>query len=217
MTLVFEMLSSLTSADPDLDVGELQAAATAFLSESLEVSKRTEIHLSVLKSLKTFLQETSAKRPSSNVTFPRIVDLGPVISSLAHEKMILSSSLSPQQLLVIAECLKYLVLALGLPEVAGKEDLILQILIPLLIESMECSDAASLTQMSVKLVTHLNGGKHAAHFKSAVGMLSPHLKQRFQKGIQSAVGGDLQKRDTSAAPHTAEQKPSIVLKNFSTR
>ena len=65
--------------------------------------------------------------------------------------MILISSLSPQQLLVIAECLKYLILTLGLPEVAGKEDLIFQIHIPLLIESMECSDAASPTQMSVEL------------------------------------------------------------------
>ena len=57
---VFEMLSSLTSANPDLNVGELQVASTAFLSERLEVSKQTEIQLSVLKSLKTFLQETSA-------------------------------------------------------------------------------------------------------------------------------------------------------------
>ena len=180
---VSEMLSGLTPADPDLDVGELQAASTVFLSESLEVSKRTEIQLSVLKSLKTFLQETSAKKPSSNITFPCIADLDPVISSLAHEKVVLSSSLSPQQLLVIAECLKYLVFTLGLPEVAGKEDLILQILIPLLIKWMECSDAASLTQMSAELVKHLNEGKHAARFKSAVGMLSPDLKQRFQKGI----------------------------------
>ena len=211
------MLSSLTTEDEDFDVGELQAASMAFLSESLEVSKRTEIQLSVLKSLKTFLQEASVKRPPSRLTFPCIVDLGPVISSLAHEKMALSSSLPPPQLLVIAECLKYLILTLGLPEVEGKEDIIFQILIPLLIESMECSDAASLTQMSVKLVTHLNGGKHAASFKSAVGVLSSDLKQRFQRGIQSAVGVDLQKRDTSAAPHTAEQKPSIVLKNFSTR
>ena len=77
LIFVFEALSSLTSADPDLDVGALQAAPMAFPSESHEVSKRTEILLSVLKSLKTFLQETSAKKPSSNITFRCIIDLGP--------------------------------------------------------------------------------------------------------------------------------------------
>ena len=77
LIFVFEALSSLTSADPDLDVGALQAAPMAFPSESHEVSKRTEILLSVLKSLKTFLQETSAKKPSSNITFRCIIDLRP--------------------------------------------------------------------------------------------------------------------------------------------
>lgn len=186
-----------------------------FLNSVLKIGEKQELQLGVLQAIKYHLQENASKTNAS-LTALFVSDLGPLVSTLAHETMVQESS-SSIDVLLIAECLKYLTLILGLPEVSGKEEAIFAVLIPLLIESMEYSASSIPAQMAFKLVSHLNVGKHAASFKASIGTLSMDLKQRFQKGIQKSIGQDIKIQGSTSTASSTEQKPSIILKNFSVK
>lgn len=199
------------------DADGLKTSIFEFLSTGLNPSQSKGLHLSILKPLKSFLQDSGMDGSPERVLFTSlcIVELSPKIAALAHEK-IPCKSLDSIDLQVIAEALKVFIVALQLPCMKDKEHMIFQILIPLLVEAMECVNSESVRQMSMKLIRHLSSTQ--VSFKTAVNLLPMDLKQRFQKGIQTTMDSDQSRVQPSSTTFvsrtTSDQKPTIVLKNF---
>lgn len=216
-SLVLLLLQLSSHSKLQGDSNELKTSIFEFLSSGLDLSQSNGLQLSIVKPLKSFLQDSGMDNSSERILFTSlcIVELSPKVAALAHEK-IPSKSLDSVDLQVIAEALKVFIVALQLPCMKDKETVIFQILIPLLVEAMECMNSESVRQMSMKLIRHLSSTQ--VSFKTAVNNLPLDLKQRFQKGIQTTMDSDQSRVQPSStnfvSKTTSDQKPTIVLKNF---
>lgn len=84
---------------------------------------------------------------------------------------------------LVAEVLKTMLVALtSACHQDQQQQAVLQLLVPLLVEAASpvCAPAPSLTDMAVKLVTHLASGPAAPAFKAVVASLPVSTKQRLQ-------------------------------------
>eukprot|EP00210_Caulerpa_lentillifera_P003166 g3025.t1 len=216
-SLVLLMLQLESQLGLETNNGGVHSGIFQFLSTYLDLSQSSALQLSILKPLKTFLQDSGVDSSPERVLFTSlcVVELSPTVAALAHEK-IPSQSLDSTDLQVIAEAMKVFIVALQLSCIKDKESVIFQILFPLLVEGMECVSSESVRQMSMKLIRHLSNTQ--ASFKTAVNNLPMDLKQRFQKAIQTTIDSDQSRVQSSSTVYTSktttDQKPTIVLKNF---
>ena len=99
----------------------------------------------------------------------------------------------------------------------------MQLLVPLLIGVAaplpgSPSSSAVLSDMALKLITHLASGQAATAFRATVAALPLGAKQRLQRALQGGTasggaGGSTSGAHVAAAP-AETAKPSIQLKSF---
>lgn len=120
----------------------------------------------------------------------------------------------------VAETLKLgFVAATSAPSGAGEpaSASLVALLLPLLIGTASPAGTPSpaLTDLAVKLLSHLGTGRCAASFRSVVSQLSPAAKQRLQAVLTKAASGAAAapKHDAGVAAPAAA-RPTIQLKSF---
>eukprot|EP00803_Ostreobium_quekettii_P010737 evm.model.scf_1340.1 EVM.evm.TU.scf_1340.1 scf_1340:1414-16767(-) len=202
-------------------VRQLQSDVLSVLQSCLGADQPAHLHKATVESLRALCQEVNGRRKgdAGAVEWARtcVTELGPSIAGRVHDRLTKhGQSLDEQDVQVVAESLKLLLLSTSLFEGKGTDAqaAIIAVLLPLLVEAVDPfgTPNAALAEMALKLINIMNAAALAGPFRVVVSSLPLALKQRLQKALRAAMSPTESKPSNPTAGLPTMAKPSIVLR-----